>query len=315
MASKTPFRILCLGDSLTDGYPAAHPYAGKLVEGLEAAFPSYDVQVEVDGRPGDQVAQGTFVRRMQRQWAQNTKGFDWTIVLGGTKWASAPFFYFPGTPCLVPLFVLWKAGLGEVDVGPELTDHGSDIAWGYQANVVFEALKQTWDIPLSKGGRVLALTIPECEGNYLKSNTTRGQINKAIKAHKHDKLWVSYSYKIYKLYFQGCQASNSTFPASYTFDLFEKMPFHDMVSTDREKYWDLDGLHLTEDGYDFMGERIAEGLIKILHLQEAQTTEISNIFTDARQRRLIEDMIFDEEAGDPKRLSQGYIIVRKKDLD
>lgn len=88
-----------------------------------------------------------------------------------------------------------------------------------------------------------------------------------------------------------------------------------MVPADREKYWDPDGLHLTEDGYDLMGEKIAEGLIKILHLQEAQTTEISSLFTDARQRRLIEDMIFDEEAGDPKRLNQGYIIVRKKDLD
>lgn len=81
---KTPFRILCFGDSLTDGYPAAHPYAGKLVEKLEAAFPLYDVQVEVDGLPGDQV-QGNFLRRMQKQWARNTQGFDWTIVLGGTK--------------------------------------------------------------------------------------------------------------------------------------------------------------------------------------------------------------------------------------
>jgi hypothetical protein len=84
---------------------------------------------------------------------------------------------------------------------------------------------------------------------------------------------------------------------------------------DRERYWDVDGLHLTEDGYDFMGERIAEGFTRILHLEEAQNTEISSIVTDARQRRMIEELAFEEEQGDPKLLSQGYIVVRKRDLD
>jgi lysophospholipase L1-like esterase len=82
---KTPFRILCLGDSLTDGYPHAHPYAGKLTERLEAAFPSYDVQVTVDGVSGELATRGEFARRMGRQWQLETQGYDWTIVLGGTK--------------------------------------------------------------------------------------------------------------------------------------------------------------------------------------------------------------------------------------
>jgi hypothetical protein len=88
-----------------------------------------------------------------------------------------------------------------------------------------------------------------------------------------------------------------------------------MNPDDRQKYWDTDGLHLTRSGYDLMGRKIADGLVKILSLQEAQATDISHVISDARQRKLIEDMIFEEERGDPKRLSQGYIIVRKRDLD
>ena len=34
-----------------------------------------------------------------------------------------------------------------------------------------------------------------------------------------------------------------------------------------------------------------------------------------RQRRAVEDLIFEEERGDARLLSQGYIIVRKRDLD
>lgn len=76
-------------------------------------------------------------------------------------------------------------------------------------------------------------------------------------------------------------------------------------------------MHLTEAGYDYMGEKIAEALTRIIRLAEAQETEISNLVGDgdARQRRAIEQLIFEEERGDPKLLSQGYIFVRKADLD
>lgn len=103
--------------------------------------------------------------------------------------------------------------------------------------------------------------------------------------------------------------------ASYTFDLQEAVPYHTMPKADREKYWDFDGVHFTEAGYDLIGEKVAEGLIKILQLEEAQSTEISSIVTDARQRRLIEELIFEEERGNPRLLSQGWIVVRKSDLD
>lgn len=88
-----------------------------------------------------------------------------------------------------------------------------------------------------------------------------------------------------------------------------------MPPEDRPKYWDMDGVHFTEAGYDLIGDKVADGLIKILHLEEAQATDISSIVSDARQRKMIEDLIFEEERGNPKLLSQGYIVVRKRDLD
>lgn len=88
-----------------------------------------------------------------------------------------------------------------------------------------------------------------------------------------------------------------------------------MPPEDRGKYWDPDGLHLQAAGYDLVGGKIGEALVRILRLAEAQETDISSIVSDARQRKAIEDLIFEEEIGDPKLLSQGYIVVRRKDLD
>lgn len=88
-----------------------------------------------------------------------------------------------------------------------------------------------------------------------------------------------------------------------------------MAPEDRAKYWEMDGVHLSAAGYDLMGEKVAEELIRIMKLADAQETEISSIASDPRQRKAIEDMIFEEERGNPRLLSQGYIIVRKSDLD
>lgn len=93
-----------------------------------------------------------------------------------------------------------------------------------------------------------------------------------------------------------------------------------MPPAKRSRIWEGDGVHLTEAGYDYMGEKIAEALTRIVRLAEAQDTEISSLVPSgvagARQRRAIEQLILlEEERGDPKLLSQGYIVVRKTDLD
>ncbi|KAI3331964.1 GDSL-like Lipase/Acylhydrolase [Xylariaceae sp. AK1471] len=247
--SESPLRILCFGNSLTCGYPVGNPYAEALAQKIEEEFPGRKVEYEVEGLPGDLVTRGQYIERMQQSWELADHPYDWTIVLGGTN----------------------------------------DLGWGRPADQIIRALKRAWDIPLSKGSKVLALTIPETKGKYTDIMEKRNQVNEAIK---------SYEKKNF-----------------FHFDLFKELPYHAMPPKDRATYWDEDGVHLQAAGYDLMGEKIGVALVRILRLAEAQDTDISNIVSDARQRKAIEDLIYEEEMGDPRLLSQGYIIVRKKDLD
>ncbi|RYO74896.1 hypothetical protein DL764_010674 [Monosporascus ibericus] len=301
----TPLRILCFGDSLTAGWPSMDPYAAKLEEKLDEALSHVEVRCEVEGVPGDEVARGSYQRRMQKAWGgrhpnphraprqgqgqrqgqqqrrrqsdtepqQTAEGdggeqgdhegegdrddkshpsrrcYDWTIVLGGTN----------------------------------------DVAWSASAEAIVDGLRRTWDVVLSRGGRVLALTIPEAKRDSPATRGKRDQINEFIRTYKRHN------------YFH--------------FDLFSALPYNAMPPAQRARIWEPDGVHLTSEGYSFMGEKIAEALVQIVRLAEAQDTEISSLVSDARQRRAIEGLIVEEERGDHRLLSQGYIVVRKSDLD
>jgi hypothetical protein len=74
-----------------------------------------------------------------------------------------------------------------------LTTLLSDIAWTYPPDIVMGALKDTWDIPLSKGGKVLALTIPETKGQNSETIERRDAINLAIKEYRRHNLYVTIS--------------------------------------------------------------------------------------------------------------------------
>ncbi|OTB05572.1 hypothetical protein M426DRAFT_137495 [Hypoxylon sp. CI-4A] len=253
--ARRSLRILCFGNSLTAGFPAGQPYADKLKEKLEDAFLGHgyaEIDYEVDGVPGDLVTRGSFISRMGDAWriaTQAKEPYDWTIVLGGTN----------------------------------------DLGWGCAVDTIVAGLKRTWDIPLSKGGKVLALTIPDTRAKFKDISERRDQVNQAIKEYKT--------------------------PNFFYFDLNKAIPYHAMKPEDRPKYWEMDGVHLSADGYNLMGEKIAEHLIRIMKLAEAQETDINTIAPDPRQRKAIEEMILEEERGNPRLLSQGYIVVRKRDLD
>lgn len=68
---------------------------------------------------------------------------------------------------------------------------------------------------------------------------------------------------------------------SHAFDLKEKIPYHSLSDDDREKYWD-DGLHLAPDGYDWMGDHIADYLIPVI--QREEQTEPAGSITKAPAR-------------------------------
>lgn len=83
-----------------------------------------------------------------------------------------------------------------------------------------------------------------------------------------------------------------------------------MTPSDRALYWD-DAVHLTPDGYDLVGRRVGTALVSLL------VRERTSADTPARRRRVFrdDDRPYDEEGGDPAAIDQGYVIVRRKDLD
>lgn len=72
-SAEPPLRILCFGNSLTCGYPVGNPYADKVAEKIEAAFPGRKVECEVEGMPGDLVTTGLFLNRMQMSCKRPTR--------------------------------------------------------------------------------------------------------------------------------------------------------------------------------------------------------------------------------------------------
>ncbi|KAH7128007.1 SGNH hydrolase-type esterase domain-containing protein [Dactylonectria estremocensis] len=106
---------------------------------------------------------------------------------------------------------------------------------------VIEALRSYWNKAIRNGSKVLALTVPECKAKPEWLETNRHELNQQILTHSH--------------------------PNFYAFDLYSHLPYHSLAEAERDLYWD-DGLHLTADGYEWMGEHIANGLIRILQ-QEA----------------------------------------------
>jgi len=98
---------------------------------------------------------------------------------------------------------------------------------------------------------------------------------------------------------------------SHVFDLAAVVPYFDMTASDKERYWD-DLIHFTPDGYDLVGREVGMGLVKVLEKERA-----ANSPPPAKRRRVFKDdeKKFEEEGGDPESLDQGYVVVRRKDLD
>ncbi|KAL1848914.1 hypothetical protein Daus18300_013423 [Diaporthe australafricana] len=106
---------------------------------------------------------------------------------------------------------------------------------------ILAAFKEIWDIPLSHGSKVLALTVPRAtiDGNNAGLVERRNALNKMIKDHKADNFHV--------------------------FDLCEALP----CDSDHAKYWD-DAIHFTPDGYNFIGDKVGVALMGIIVAERAK---------------------------------------------
>ncbi|KAG8158022.1 hypothetical protein KVR01_012294 [Diaporthe batatas] len=194
--STKKIRILFLGASLVAGYSCMgavyHPFSQHVASMLGTILPDTKIETVVDGVPGDMVTRGRFLERMQKHFGKGQEPFDWTIVLGATN----------------------------------------DIAFNIQGDEIIEAFKKIWDIPLSHGSRVLALTVPRAtiDKNNAGLVHRRNVLNQLIKDHKAENF--------------------------YTFDLHDALP----CDENHRKYWD-DAIHFTPEGYTFIGEKVGVALM------------------------------------------------------
>ncbi|KAM5344487.1 hypothetical protein ACJ41O_013023 [Fusarium nematophilum] len=197
-------RILCFGDSLTQGYHnyglGESPYSETLETKLKDAFPDREISIRTSGVAGDVASFTLFKRRLTEELEADT--YDWVILLGGTN-----------------------------DLGHMLA-----------VDRIYDALQSHWSMATAKGSKVLALTVPECKAKPEWLELNRLELNQNILGHSQ--------------------------PDVYAFDLYSHLPYHSLAKTDRDLYWD-DGLHLTADGYEWMGKHIANGLIHVLQQEGA----------------------------------------------
>ncbi|KAL8694915.1 MAG: hypothetical protein Q9218_000486 [Villophora microphyllina] len=113
----------------------------------------------------------------------------------------------------------------------------NDLGWCEASEKVYQGLEKVWTIALETGANVLALSVLEAEyasGDIVKR---RNDLNNLIANHSEDR-W-------------------------HYMDLCAAVPFFTMNETMRDRIWD-DGLHLTMDGYEMMGEAISTKLVELL---------------------------------------------------
>ncbi|EFZ00327.2 GDSL-like Lipase/Acylhydrolase [Metarhizium robertsii ARSEF 23] len=162
----------------------------------------------------------------------------------------------------------------------------NDLAYMVPPEEMYKSFQANWDIALAKGSKVLALTIPESRSKPAWVIQNRSEINSSILAHE------EFNY--------------------HAFDLHAKLPYHSLSAEDRQKYWD-DGLHLTDQGYEWMGGHIADGFLAALpSANGVKPSPAPN--SSKRPSRTNDSTVFEEETGNPGKLSEGYVVVRKKDL-
>ncbi|KAF4620146.1 hypothetical protein G7Y89_g14677 [Cudoniella acicularis] len=114
-----------------------------------------------------------------------------------------------------------------------------DLAYNRPPDTTLEDMKATVAIPISKGARVLLMTVPECHAKNASLNTRRDALNGLIKNYAEENKDV------------------------FVFDLFDKIKYHSMGEEDRHEIWD-DGLRLTAEAYRWMGVLAAMRVFEIL---------------------------------------------------
>lgn len=217
-AEKMALRLLCFGASITAGWSAGgshhYPYSSQLSARLADALPATHFSIEVDGLSGDTLINGQYNNRMQQDMKSVKVAYDWVIIQAG----------------------------------------GNDLGWGREPETIFTALKPFWEIPLSTGANVLALTVTEHGNDNAEQFKKRETLNELI---------------------SNYTDSNHTIAGGnyYVADVATAIPYKTMSESDRKLFWS-DDTHFTQEGYRLMGDVIADRLIDLIQGNDTTSNSI-----------------------------------------
>ncbi|CAK7221560.1 hypothetical protein SBRCBS47491_004566 [Sporothrix bragantina] len=181
----------------------------------------------------------------------------------------------------------------------------NDLSIHTSPETIFEHLERTWSFAKLRKSKVLALTVPGVALPTESSSTNNR--DRPMSTHTDRRSTLNSLILGYKA--TDYQA----------FDLSSAFSYENMTRDERIRYYD-DIVHFTPEGYNRIGELVAESLINILKTEDnsaagPQPTTLSTVRPRKRKMFDGDDKDFEEEKSGPENLQHGYIVVRRKDLD
>ncbi|KAG9238696.1 SGNH hydrolase-type esterase domain-containing protein [Amylocarpus encephaloides] len=204
---KKEIRILCFGASLTEGYLQYGLYYKPYSTTMKSILEERLGAVSVETKGKSGERASEMPARMERIWPRGREPrYTHTVFLGGTN----------------------------------------DLGLGRPSLEIVRNIKAIVGLSLSRGSKVLLMTIPECAFKNEGLDTRRDEVNSAILA------WGEET--------EGVE----------TLDMKALMPYHSLGEEERHEIWD-DGLHFTEKGYKRMGGFVAGRLMETFFEGEGKT--------------------------------------------
>ncbi|MCJ1369236.1 hypothetical protein MMC20_000446 [Loxospora ochrophaea] len=223
-------KILAFGDSLTEGYTdfglTFHPYAPALKQKLLSLLPRWKVAVDVNGQSGDTVLSSLGGSFLQR--------LQISCPPSGTR-----------TPKYDLVIILG----GTNDLAYMTNDPEGPAK-------IFEELGVCYDHVLRSGASLLCLTVPE--------RAIDGRTSKLAERARSARLKLN---ELIAGFAVNHQAREAGTPNVFMMDLAKKVPFPQNAGEDEDQdasVWSPDGLHMSSQGYDFVGEELARFIHSIL---------------------------------------------------
>lgn len=169
---------------------------------------------------------------------------------------------------------------------------GNDLAWKNTPEAIFEGLKAVWDVPLTAGAKVMALTVTEHANSSDRMKQKLESLNSLILNYQRDGFYTADLAKA--IPWTGMDESERERIWEYVFSFVVFLPFPVSDSADKPSDGCIslscsgatqisvgilessftngnanpslrsDGVHLTKEGYELMGDTIADRLIDII---------------------------------------------------